>query len=217
MQITANQAGTALDGVEIVFENTLVGDTATAVYDSSAKRLTISLDETATTANSIVAAIQGEGTFSAVLDTSGDPTNDGSGIVGTSGAVGTTAGGRAEVFVGADRNPQEVDGVFNTLLRLTDAIQNFDLAGMSRAIELLDADLERVNFGRAEVGARGRALDTLRARIDDEEVQLKATLSVEIDVDFTEAVSKLAARQASLEASLRLTAQVFQLSLLKFI
>jgi flagellar hook-associated protein 3 FlgL len=217
LSITANQAGTGLDGVEIVFEDTLVGDTASAVYDSSAKRLTISLDASATTANSVVAAIQSEGTFSASLDTSGDPTNDGTGIIGTTGTVGTTAGGQAEVFVGADRNPQEVDGVFNTLLRLKDAIQNFDLTAVSRAIDLLDDDLERVNFGRAEIGARGRALDTLRARIDDEEVQLKATLSVEIDVDFTEAVSALAARQASLEASLRLTAQVFQLSLLKFL
>jgi len=217
MNITASQAGTSLDGVEIVFENTLVGDTATAVYDSNLKRLTVSLDLAATTANTVISAIQSEGTFVATLNSVDDPTNDGTGIVGTIGTVGTAAGGRAEVFTGSDRNPQEVEGVFNTLIRLQKAVENFDLGGMSRAIEMLDADLERVNFGRAEVGARGRALDTLRARIDDEEVQLKATLSVEIDVDFTEAVSSLAARQASLEASLRLTAQVFQLSLLKFL
>jgi flagellar hook-associated protein 3 FlgL len=217
INVTAGQAGTGLDGVEIVFQNTLVGDTATASYDSTLRRLTVSLDAAATTANTVVAAIQAEGTFAATLNTTADPTNNGTGVIGTVGTVGTTSGGRAEVFTGADRNPQEVHGVFNTLLRLKDAVQNFDLPAMSRAIELLDMDLERINFGRAEVGARGRALDTLRARIDDEEVQLKATLSQEIDVDFTEAVSALAARQASLEASLRLTAQVFQLSLLRYL
>lgn len=217
ISITAGQAGTGLDGVEIVFDDTLVGDTATAVYDAGLKRLTVSLDMSATTANTIVAAIQTEGTFNATLDTTNDPTNDGSGIVGAVGTVGVTSGGRAEVLVGSDRNPQEVHGVFNTLLRLKDALENLDLPGVSRAIALLDEDLERVNFGRAEIGARGRALDTLRARIEDEEVQLKSTLSVEIEVDFTAAVSQLMARQASLEASLRLTAQVFQLSLLRYL
>ncbi len=217
IDITAAQAGSSLDGVEIVFEDTLVGDAATAVYDAGLKRLTVSLDMSATTAGTIVAALQTEGTFNAALDTTSDPTNDGSGIVGAVGTVGTTSGGTAEVFTGSDRNPQEVHGVFNTLLRLKEALQNFDLPAVSRAVALLDEDLERVNFGRAEVGARGRALDTLRMRIDDEEVQLKSTLSLEIEVDFTAAVSSLAARQASLEASLRLTAQVFQLSLLRFL
>lgn len=217
INITAGQAGTGLDGVEIVFEDTLIGDTAAAVYDATNKRLTVSLDMTATTANSIIAAIEAEGTFTASLDTSLDPTNDGTGIVGTVGTVGTTTGGRAEVFTGVDRNPLEVEGVFNTLVRLQNAVQNFDLEGIERAIQMLDQDLERVNFGRAEIGSRGRALDVLRTRIEDEEVQLKASLSTEIDVDFTEAVSLLAARQASLEASLRLTAQIFQLSLLRFI
>jgi flagellar hook-associated protein 3 FlgL len=217
MRLTANQPGTAGNGVQVIFQNTLVGDTASAVYDSGTNQLTVSLDSTQTTANTIIAAIQAEGTFSAALDTSVDATNDGSGVVGTTGTIATTGGGTAQVLKARDTNPLEVSGVFNTLLRLKTAVSNFDLGGMERAVDMLDIDFDRVSFSRADLGSRGHAFDLLKDRIADEEVQLKATLSQEIEVDFVQSVSDLTARQAALEATLRLSGQTLKMTLLDFL
>ena len=120
-------------------------------------------------------------------------------------------------LTGSDRHPLEVSGAFNSLIRLYDAVTDFDPVAIQRAIELLDIDFDRVNFARAEIGARGRSLETLQTRIEDEDVLLRGALSGEIDTDLTEAISNYTARQAALEASLRLSALTFQLSLLDFL
>lgn len=125
--------------------------------------------------------------------------------------------GTSEVLTGADPHPLEVRGAFNSLIRLYEAIQRGDLPQIERAAALMEEDFQRVNFARAEIGARGRSLETLSDRLADEEVQLQSSLSNEIDTDLTEAISKLTAQQATLEATLRLTAQTFRLSLLDFL
>ena len=120
-------------------------------------------------------------------------------------------------LTGAEVNPLEVSGVFNSLLRLYDAVAADDLGGIERAVALMDEDFERANFARAEIGARGRSLETLSDQLEDEEVQLRSTLSDEIDTDLADAIAQLTAQQAALEATLRLTAQTFQLSLFDFL
>ena len=136
------------------------------------------------------------------------------GLIGVNGTGKTTF---LQVLTGRDSNPLEVDGVFNSLIRIHDALEANDLVALERAFQLLDQDLERVTFARAEIGSSSRALDTLRGRLEDEDIQLQASLSNEIDVDFTKAVSDLAARQASLQASLQLAAQSLQLTLLDYL
>ena len=134
--------------------------------------------------------------------------------VGQDAAV---ASGAPQTISGTDVNPLEVKGAFTSLIRLQKALESGNLGDIERAAGMLNDDLKRVNFSRAELGARQQGLDTLKSRMDDEEVELKSTLSNEIDVDLPSAISNLIARQASLEASLRLTAKVFQLSLLDFL
>jgi flagellin-like hook-associated protein FlgL len=126
-------------------------------------------------------------------------------------------GGGQQTLTGSDVNPSEVSSVFNSLLRIQDALTNFDLGKLGRAMNLLDEDLDRVLFARSELGARSQGLDVLNTRLEDEDVELRAALSNEIETDFTSSVSNLAARQASLQASLQLTAQAFQLSLLNYL
>ena len=41
-------------------------------------------------------------------------------------------------------------------MRLRDAIENHDVEDMERIVEMLDADFDRLNFGRAAVGVRAR-------------------------------------------------------------
>jgi flagellin-like hook-associated protein FlgL len=213
----AQNPGTEFNGVTIEFQDTLVGNLATAVYDSLNKRLLVSIDAALTTANTIRTAVITEGTFFVDLDTSIDATNDGSGIVGAVGVVGTTAGGTPEVLAGSDVNPLETKGVFNSLLRLNRSLNDFDLIQIERAVALLDDDFDRVTFARGGLGALQQGLDSIQFRLEDEEIELKSALSKEIDVDLTEAISNLAAQQASLEASLRMIGQTFQLSLLDFL
>ena len=55
-----------------------------------------------------------------------------------------------------DRNYLETDSVFNTLIRLRDALQNNDITAIERAVAKVDADIDRVTFSRAEVGAVSR-------------------------------------------------------------
>jgi len=217
LRLTAAQGGPALNGVDVQFVNSLAGNVASASYNSGLKLLTINLDAAATTTNTIIAAIQAEGTFTAALDATADPTNDGSGIPGATGTVGTTSGGTAAMLTGSEINPQEVQGVFNSLLRLSSALQSNNEQDIERAMALLDQDFDRINFSRAEIGFRGRNLDALKSRIDDETNQVKDSLSKEIDTDYTSAISSLTSRQAALEASLRLTAQISQLTLLNFL
>jgi len=125
--------------------------------------------------------------------------------------------GGVRTLTGRDVNPSEVSSVFNSLLRIQESLTNFDITSLGRAMELLDEDFDRILFARSELGARAQGLDVLNIRLEDEDVELKAALSNEIEVDFTSAVSSLAARQASLQASLQLTAQAYQLTLLNYL
>ncbi|MBA3483433.1 MAG: flagellar hook-associated protein FlgL [Pirellulales bacterium] len=132
-------------------------------------------------------------------------------------AGSTTATDPAGVITGVDRNYRETSSVFTTLVRLKEAIQANDINAMNRAIEDIDADIERVTFARADVGARQRSLTITQHNLEDEDVQLRGALSEEIEVDIIEAISNLTARQVSLEASLKTTANILQMSLLNFL
>ena len=215
--VSSNQAGFAFNNVDIVFQDTLTGDNAQAAFDAANNLLTIEISSGSTTANTVAAAINAEatGTFSASLDLSADPTNDGTGLV--TPITARTSGGAAERVLGDDVNPLETEGVFNSLLRLSDALTNNDLPGIQRAVNMLDDDFQRLIFARAELGARERSLNVLSDRLDEEDVQLRATLSQEIDADLVESISELSARQANMEATLRLVGQTLQLSVLNFL
>ncbi len=217
VQLTANIPGTTLNNVQIEFIDALAGDTAVANYDAVTNVLQIQIDATQTTAATVVNAIDADATFNASLDLSNDPTNDGSGLIPTLGVVATTAGGAAESIAGDDVNPLEVKGVFNSLVRLQEAILTNDLRGIQRASEALDEDLTRINFNRGELGSRAQSLDIFEQRGFEEELELRSTLSVEIEVDLVDAISELTARQAAFQASLELTGQTFQLSLINFL
>lgn len=136
--------------------------------------------------------------------------------VGQTSATAATSGAN-QVLTGRDTNPLEVEGVFNTLSRLANAVQNQDLAEVERLTARLDVDLNRVNFARADLGQRSQSLDLVDARLDDEQIALKDSLSKEIEVDLVEAISQLTAKQASLQASLQLAGRTFQLSLLNYL
>lgn len=116
-----------------------------------------------------------------------------------------------------DTNPNEVDSVFNTLLRLREALEAGDSVRIGDELNRLDNDLDRVILARAEIGTRINNLGSFEQRINDESVELQSALSNEIDVDFVEAASDFSAKQVSLQASLQTSASLLQLSILDFI
>jgi flagellar hook-associated protein 3 FlgL len=122
-----------------------------------------------------------------------------------------------QVLTSDDRHTLEADSLFNTLLRLRTALLANNEEEIGRALERLDADFARVNFARAELGARMQNLSTIETQLQDEDVELRKALSNDIDVDIIDAISKLTARQFAFEASLRTTASILQVSLFDYI
>jgi flagellar hook-associated protein 3 len=121
------------------------------------------------------------------------------------------------VLTSEDRNTQEVDGVFNSLLRLKAALKTGDVTQIGAAITPLDNDLSKISFSRAEIGSRSQSLDVIKTRLTDENTQLQSSLSDETDVDLVKAISDLTAKQYSLQASLQTTANILQLSILNYL
>ncbi len=215
--LVSKYPGTRMNDVQIVFEDSLSGGVPSAVFNSATKTLTVQIEAGVTTANQVVAAIDQQGDFDAKLNFTNDLTNSGSGIINATGTVGTTSGGSPEVLQGRNVNPQETKGIFNSLLRLKDAIASKNVQEVSRIAELLEEDIGRLSFTRGELGARDQHVDVLKARGEDEILELKTNLSLEIDVDIVQAISEMTAKQASFQASLQMTGQLYQLTLLDFI
>ena len=145
--VSAANASDNLNGVQVVFSSTATGVT----YDDTAKTLTVGIIPGVTTADNVVTAIN-TSSFSSMFQASLDPIggNDGTGYVvdGTNATI--TA---ASTLDGSDVNPQETEGIFTALIRLKQALQNNDEAGIQRAIGLLDNGTQQLNYAHAELGA----------------------------------------------------------------
>jgi flagellin-like hook-associated protein FlgL len=219
---TANATGTQRNGVQIVFNvvNYAGIDDAAASFNAGTNTLTIDYDPLTTTANTIINRVNAEpaDVFTATLDATADPGNTGLGLIGLPDPPDLiTAGGTSQVLTGRDTNPQEVKGVFNSLIRLRSALRANDEVQTDRAVALVDIDLINVNFVRAEIGARQQTVDVLQTRLEDETINLESALADEIEVDFATAISNLVTRQAAMQASLQMTAQLSRLTLLDFL
>ena len=130
---------------------------------------------------------------------------------------GQTSVTATDTLTSTDQNFLENESVFNTLIRLRDALTDGDLNGVERALADINVDIDRVTFARAEIGATAQGLELSKTSLEDEQIQLKSALSEEIDVDLVAAISELTARQIAMQASLQVTANIMQLSLLDFI
>ncbi len=121
------------------------------------------------------------------------------------------------VLTGTDPNPQEVKGVFNSLVRLRDAITDGDLTKIDRSIALLDEDLDQISLARGELGVRLQRIERLQETNDASQIELKTQESELVDADLAKLISDLTARQAAQQASLQLLGQVSKLSLFDFL
>ena len=116
--IIAKIASDEYNGVSLVLvDGSTTGDTAVATYNPATKTLTVDINPGVTTTQTIVNAINAEGTFNAVLLAS-EPNNDGSGVVDVTGTASATAGGNKggnNVFAGAEDIGNLLDSASGTL------------------------------------------------------------------------------------------------------
>lgn len=125
--------------------------------------------------------------------------------------------GDEQILDGRDTNPLETEGIFTSLLRLQAALERNDIPEAQRAIEMLDEQTVRMNFSRAELGAREQGLDVMQQRLVDENIELQAALSQDYDVDMIEAISQFTGRQIAYQAALQSSASIYKMTLLDYL
>ena len=155
--------------------------------------------------------------FSASLDPADGAPNDGSGLVAETSATMAPMTTGPAVLTGRDVNPLETQGIFNTLLRLENALTTNDQNEINRSINSLDANAQQLNFARAELGAREQGLSVMQDRQSSENIELQQSLSDNYDADLAQVISDLSGQQAAFQASLKTTATIAQMTLLNYL
>jgi len=208
--IDATGATTIQDVIDLVNNHVLNNtDTTTVTAQLAANGNGTELVDSSTTTTGDLIVRAGEGSeFAQLLGLVPEGQTEASSNTGSAGNFSLTS---------EDRNTVEVDSVYNTLIRLRQALEDGDSEAIGRAAERLDVDLDRATVARGEIGSRLQTLDVVETRLQDESVQLKSALSNEIDVDLVEAISNLTARQYALQASLKTAANILNLSILDYI
>ncbi len=137
----------------------------------------------------------------------------------SSGSTSATATivGTDYYLEGRDPNPQETQGIFNTVIRLRDAIEKGDIGATTRAAQLLDRDLDRVALTRGDLGIRQQRIDSLKSTSEDSITELKSQESDARDADIANVISELTARQAAYESNIKLLAQNVRRTIFDFI
>jgi len=120
-------------------------------------------------------------------------------------------------FTGNDYAPREAGGTIDTLIRLETAVRDGDTNEIARLQGLLDDGFDKATAIRGRVGIWSQSVQNLRTAADDQAINLKGELSIEVDADLATVISELNSRQASLEASLRVIGQTARLTLLDFL
>jgi flagellar hook-associated protein 3 FlgL len=118
---------------------------------------------------------------------------------------------------GRDPNPQETFGIFNTVIRMRDAVEKGDIAAITRASQLLDKDLDRIALTRGDLGIRQQRIESLTTMSEDSITELKSQESNARDADIASVISELTARQAAYESNIKLLAQNVRRTIFDFI
>ena len=120
-------------------------------------------------------------------------------------------------LVGGDPNPQRSTGLLGLMLGLERALRSGDDRELARLGPQFDREIGRFSQVRADVSSRLKLLDSTQNRLLDRDVTLRQSLSDSFDADLTEVITQVNYRQQTLEATLRVSAQTVQLTLLNYL
>jgi flagellar hook-associated protein 3 FlgL len=132
-------------------------------------------------------------------------------------ALVKTVTGEETELLSDDTNPMRTDGILSALVELEEALRRDDTQDITLAAERLEAFMPEVTRIHGVVGARSQAM---RAKLDQTQDAAQTTqvfLSEVRDLDYTEAVTKMESALTQLQASLRTSSIVSNLSLLDFL
>ena len=125
--------------------------------------------------------------------------------------------GSASTIEGTDQAKVRTESVWTHLINLRDALRNDDTSGIRIAGSQIEQDLDMLAEARARIGVRTQRVEQEQHRSGESKLTEQAMLSSIRDTDFTEAISRFMQLQQQLEATLRITAQGYGLSLLDFL
>ncbi len=112
---------------------------------------------------------------------------------------------------------QAFSQVFPAARALEDALRAGDHDAVRAALQDLDGALDQLLSAQAELGARANRVETIQARADEFEVQLRELLSVREDADIAEVVMNLRLQENTYQAALAAGARLIQPSLVDFL
>ena len=113
-------------------------------------------------------------------------------------------------------NPVGV-GFFQALADMVDSVKNTDRPNIQRGIKEIDAMQQSISYATARVGTDMNVVDSQGAVLDEITLRLKTTLSDVLDLDYTEAITKMNKDQLALEAAQSSFAKISKLTLFSYI
>ncbi|MDR1492527.1 MAG: hypothetical protein LBT05_07385 [Planctomycetaceae bacterium] len=227
--ISGNCVGEYANDVKIAFVDNVANGAPNSTgfqWDSASKTLTFEIDAGITTANDAIALFKNHASeelrmmFDFQNGWNGDGSiSDGSGLISPTSTENTPvlSGGENAALQGNDPNPLEAKSLFTALLRLQSAMEQNDVREIERAAKLLEQSSERVAYSRVEIGVRQQRIDAISTQLANENVQLQESLRIAFGIDETETIVNYSNSLVAYEASLKVTGQLFQLSLLNYV
>ncbi|MBM7096847.1 flagellar hook-associated protein FlgL [Bacillus sp. H-16] len=108
---------------------------------------------------------------------------------------------------------------FGDLIQLEKALRDPDVKGpeLTKFIDTVDHQLERVVNERAELGARQNRIEMMEDRVREQEVIAKRVLSDNEDADMERVISQLMSQENVHRAALASSARILQPSLMDFL
>lgn len=146
------------------------------------------------------------------LTVAGNPIGEALGLNGTEAGPDNTV-----PLVGSDVNQSEAPGVLGILANLHQALADGNDQELERLSAAINSEISRISEVRGEVGTRLQTIDRVEGRLLDSELRINEDLSLEFDADLAEVITQVASRQQAYEATLKITASSFQLTLLNFL
>ncbi len=119
--------------------------------------------------------------------------------------------------VGTEVNPLQARGVLNVLISLEQALRDEDDSALNRIAGELEEEIERFNLVRADLGSRLQRVEHIEVRLQDEEINLRESLSIMFDTDLAVTITNIATHQAALQATFQTASQSLQLNLFSFL
>jgi len=124
-----------------------------------------------------------------------------------------------QVLQGSDLDPAgiRVDGLFNALAILRDALAGNDQSLLERAGEALEKAQQKLLAARADTGTRIRRIEMHESMLESEKIRFQEALGEERDIDIAEAVIEFQQKQLRLQAALGTIGVILRTSLLDFL